>query len=245
MPADLRDPLPVARRRRGGGERRAHDRLGHERGNRARTCRGDHAVQLVDQLLGRAQRLGAGVTRPIRVSSADVAEPAQPALVWTAKGLAPGQVERAERVAVVARPARDDDPAVHLAPRELGGAGQLEGRLDGLRATRDRVDRGIPERKMRTERRCVALERLVGERAAMGVRDARHLVRDRIGDLAPAVAHVDHDRATGCVEVLASVGVDDGGPVGLHRDRRVGVRRATEHAPAHRCPPNNGITRRL
>ena len=167
-----------------------------------------------------------------------MAEPAEPALVRPAQRPPPGQVERPERVPVVAAPTREHDQPVRLAASELRRAGELERRLDRLGAAGHRVDRGVRHRQVRRDLRGVPLERLGGERAAVGVREARRLVGDGVGDLAPAVADVDDDRATRGVEVLAPVGVDDGRAVGLHGDGRVAPprragRRGRSPAAAH------------
>ena len=68
------------------------------------------------------------------------------------------------------------------------------------------------------------------EDAAVDVREAGGLGGHRVGDLTPAVTHVDHDRAAGGIEVRASSRVPDGGSLGSHRDRRVGHGRTTEDA---------------
>ena len=73
---------------------------------------------------------------------------------------------------MVAPPAGEHDQPVRLAAGELGGAGELERRLDRLRAAGDRVDRRVGHRQVRPDLRRVALERLGGERRAVGVGEA-------------------------------------------------------------------------
>ena len=232
-PADVGDRGPVAARRLDGGERGPDDRLGDERGDGPGPGHREGLVQLVDERLRRAQRLRPGVVAAVRVRGADVAEAPEPRLVRAAQRPPAREVEGAQRVAVVAAPAREHHQAVRLAARELRRPGELEGRLDRLRPARDRVDRRVGHRQVRRDVRGVALQRLGREGAAVGVGEARGLLGDDVRDLAPAVAHVDDDRAARGVEVLAAVGVDDRRPVGLDGDRRVGRRGAAEDAAAH------------
>ena len=229
--ADVGDGRPVAVGRDDRGQRRADDRLGDERGHGARARRLEGPVELGGEIVGAPEGVGARQARPIRVGRRDVPEPAEPALVWPAQGLAAGQVQRAERVAVIAPPPRVDDQALRLAAREVVGAGQLERRLDRLGAAGHRIDRRVVDREVDGDLARVRLERLGREGAAVGVREPTRLVGHGGGDLAAAVTDVDDDRAAGGVEVLASVGGQDRRAVGLDRDRRVGEARATEDAP--------------
>ena len=159
-PADLGDRLPVAIGRDDGRQRRADDRLRDERGDGARARRLDRALQLGGELLGIAERVRPRLARPIRVRRGDVPESPEPGLVRAPERLASRQVQGAERVAVIAPPPGDDDPALQLAARDVVRPGQLQGRLDRLRPAGDRVDRRIVHGQVRREGRRVALERL-------------------------------------------------------------------------------------
>ena len=233
-PADVRDRRPVAVGRDGGGQRGADDRLRDERRDVARAGRLERPVELGGELVGVAEGVGTGQVGAVRVGRRDVAEAPEPALVRPAQRLAPGQVERAQGVAVIAAPAGVDDPALRLAAGEVIGAGQLERGLDRLGAARHRVDRRIVDGQVASDLAGVRLERLGRERAAVRVGQASGLVRHRRRDLAAAVADVDHDRATGGIEVLAPVRVADRRAVRLDRDRRLGgARSAKDAAGAH------------
>ena len=195
---------------------------------------GDQAIELCGELLGIAERVRAGEPGAVRVGGRDVPEPSEPALVGPAERLAPGQVEGAEAVAVVAPPPGDDDPAVAVAVREVVCARQLERRLDGLGAARDRVDRRIVHRQVRADLRGVCLHGFGREGAAVGIGETRGLVGHRAGDLRAAVPDVDDDRTAGSIEVLAAVGVADRRTVCFDGDGWVGQGRTAEHgAGAH------------
>ena len=155
-----------------------------------------------------AERMGAGLAGAVGIGRRDVSESAEPVLVRLPERLAAGQIQRAERVAVVAAPARDHDPAVGLAAGEVIGPGELQRRLDRLRAAADRVDRGVVDRQVRRRSPRHRLERLGGERRAVGVGEAELLPEDP-GDRRAPVTDVDDDRAAGGVEVLPAVGVPD------------------------------------
>ena len=233
-PADLGDRRPVALRRLNGRERRSHDRLGDEGGNRVRSRGRDHLIELRGEILGRAERVRTRESGAIRVRGRNMPEPPEPPFVGAAQRLAPRQVERAEAVAVVAPPSGGHDPAVTVAVREVVGACQFQGSLDGLGAARDRVDRRFVDRQVRADLRRVRLNRFGGEGAAMGVRQASGLVGHHAGDLRTAVPDVHNDRPAGRIEVLAPGGVADRRPVGLDGDGRVGQGRTAENgAGAH------------
>ena len=199
----------------------------------------DQAVQLRRELLGGAEGTGTGEPGPVQVCSRDVSEAAQPALVGAAQRLAPGEVERTQAVAVVAPPPRDDDPAVAVVIGEVIRAGQLEGGLDRLGASRDGVDRGFVDRQVGSDLRRVGLDGFGGERAAVGEGEAARLLGHDPRDLLAPMADVDDDRATGRIEVLAAVRSADRGAMGLHRDGRLGHGGATEHASgSHAADPS-------
>ena len=71
----------------------------------------------------------------------------------------------------------DEDVALGLAAGQVVGARQLEGRLDGLRTARDRVDRRIVNGQHRGDFRRVGLQRLGREGAPVRVREAAGLGR--------------------------------------------------------------------
>jgi hypothetical protein len=96
-------------------------------------------------------------------------EPAEPALVGAAERTPAREVERPQRVAVIAPPPREDDPAIRLAARQVVGTRHLQRGLDRLGSARDRVDRRIVDGEMRTDLAGVGLERLGREGAAVGV----------------------------------------------------------------------------
>ena len=231
--ADLGDGGPVALGRLHGAQRRSHDRFRHECGDRGRAGARDRPVELVGELGGIAQRVGSRVAGTVRVGGGHVAETPQPALVRAAQRLAPGQVERAERVPVIAAPAREHREPVRLATGDLRAPGELERGLDRLGTATDRVQVRLVEREMGAQLRRVPLQWLRGECGAVGIGQARRLVRDHLGDLTTAVADVDDDRATGRIEILPAVRVNDRGTVRGDGDGRVGDRRPAEDVPAH------------
>jgi hypothetical protein len=207
--ADLRDRVPVAVRRCDRAQGRPHDRLCHE-GRHASLTRGDdRGVQLRRQRSSIAEGMGRSLAGPVRVGRGDVAEAPQPRGVRAAQGLAPREVQGAEAVPVVAPPPRDHDVAPGLAAGQVVGARHLEGSLDRLRATGDRVDRGGVERQECPYLGGVGLQGLGGERGAVGVRNAAGLGRHDRGDFGSPVADPHHDRSTGGIKVGTSVGVPD------------------------------------
>jgi hypothetical protein len=214
-----RPPVPVGRLDR--GQRRTNDRLGDERGDGAGPGRLEGPVQLARELVGCPERVGAGVARTVRVGGRDMPEPAEPALVGAAERPPAREVERSQRVAVIAPPPREDDPAIRVAARQVEGPRHLERGLDRLGPARHRVDRRVVDRQMWTDLPGVRLERLGREGAAMGVGEPGCLLGHGVGDRPPTVADVDHDRATGRVEVLAARRIPDGRSLPLDRNGRV------------------------
>ena len=193
----------------------------------------DRALQLGRQLGARGKRVRRLLAGPVGIGRGDVPEPPEPRLIGAAERRASGQVERAERVAVVAAPAGDHDRAVRLAAGEVVRPGHLQGRLDRLGAAADRVDRGVADRQPRPDLGGVGLERLGGEGRAVGVRQAAELLPEDPGDRRPPVADVDDDRAARGVQVLAAGRVADRGAVRLDRDGQLRIERATEDAAGH------------
>ena len=225
---------PVVVRRDGGRERRPDDRLGDERRDRARARRLDRPLELGRELRRRTRARGRRARRRGTGTAADTCRNRpEPVLVRPAERPPARQVERAERVAVVAAPARDDDPAVGLAAGQVVRPAELQRGLDRLRAAADRVDRRVVDRQARPDLRGVGLDRLGRERRAVGVREAGRLLPEDPGDRRSPVTDVDDDRAAGRVEVLAPGRVADRGAVGLDRDRQVGIERAAEDAAGH------------
>jgi hypothetical protein len=222
--ADVRDRRPVAVRRDDRRERRAHDRLGHERRDGPGAGGFDGPLELRRELLRVAEGVGAGLAGAIRVRRRDVAEPTEPGLVRSAQRLPAGEVQRPQGVAVVAPPPGEDDPALGLAASQVIGPRELERGFHRLGATGDGVDRRGVHREVGRQRRRVPLQRLAGECRAMGVGQAAGLLgHDPRHRLAP-VADPDDDRAARRVEVGASVRVPDGGALGAHRHGWRGVR---------------------
>ena len=232
-PADLGDGGPVALGGHGGGKRRADDGLGHERGHGPRAGRDDGAFELVGELLGITERVGTAQSRAIWIGGRHVAKSPEPALVGATEWLAAREVQRSERVAVVAGPAGEDDPAILLTTSQVVGAGHLQGRLDRLGTAAHRVQIWVIDREMWPHRGHVGLEGFRREGAPMRIGKATRLVCHDLGDGLAAVPHVDHDSAAGRVQIGLAIGVPDRAVLRPHRDWRRGVQRSPENVGGH------------
>ena len=122
---DVDDRRPVSVRRHGAGQGRADDRLGDERGHGPGAGRLDRPLELGGELVGGLERVRPGVAGTVGIGGAEVSEAAEPALVRAPERLASGQVEGADRVAVIAPPAAEHDESIDLAPGEVVGRASL------------------------------------------------------------------------------------------------------------------------
>ena len=82
---------------------------------------------------------------------------------------------------MIAPVAGDHDVAVRLATGQVVDAGELEGRLDRLRAAGHRVDRRVVDRQDFADSRGVRLEWLAGERRAVGIAEPPDLLGQDVG----------------------------------------------------------------
>ncbi len=185
--ADRAHRLEVARRRRVHAARSDH-RLAEEGRDAA-------AAQLVDE---RGERIG--------VVPRDVGDVGIERAVAVAVRGDAGQRRAREVHAVVRARARDDRRALRLAEEVPVAADDLHGRVDRVAATAGEEDLRVLHRREggepigeveRGPRRQVAEVRVR--------RDARHLLHDRVGDLAPPVPDVAVPQARRGVEELAAV----------------------------------------
>ena len=236
LATDLGHRRPVAVRRFGGRERGAHDGLADEGGHGARPGQFEHLGQLSGRFVGGADRLCPGLAGAIWVRRADMPEAAQPGFVGATQRPSAGQVECTERVAVIAAPAGDDDPALRFAAGEVIGTSHLERGLDRLRAAADRIDGWLVERQVGPDLRRIRLDRLRGEGRAMRVRKSSGLLGHDLGDRRPAVPDVDDDGAAGRIEERPPVGRLDARAVRADGDGRIGHGAATEDASGHGRP---------
>ena len=83
---------------------------------------------------------------------------------------------------MIAGPAREDDQTILIPARQVIGAGNLEGRFDGLRAAADRVETGVIHGQMGSDGCRVRLDGLGGECAPVGVTQTPGLGRHDVGD---------------------------------------------------------------
>ena len=149
------------------------------------------------------------VPAPVLVGRRRVQEAAEPRRVGLADRLLPARVQRAERVAVIRAPPRDDRRAGVVAASQVVRARHLDRRLDRLAPARHRIDARVVHRQVRRQLVGVGLERLGREHRAVDVLGLVQLLGRRIDQRAIAVAHVDDDRAAGSVQVALAVRVDD------------------------------------
>ncbi len=211
--ADLADPLEVAV----GRDETATgvlDRLEDHRGDRL------GALEL-DPLLDRGRRPErVAVLRPaVEVGVGDVAAAGGERLELGAQLGDPGRGEGAERGAVVGDLAGDHLVLLPVAAHAVVVAGQLQRRLDRLRAARGEEDavevggrqRGDPRRQLDRPRMGVAPQRVEVE--------LLDLARRRLAELGAAVAGVDAEEAGEAVEVALAVLVVDVAALAADDDR--------------------------
>ena len=188
--ADLADPREVARDRGDAAQRRADDGLGDERGDALRP----HAPDLRVELVGGAQSVGGLVLivapEPVRVARRDVRDGHQQRRVERAPLQVAADRQRAQRVAVVAHPARDEVRARRLAALDDVLPRELQRDLHRLRSAADERDaagaearRRVPDEPFRE-----GFRRRVREERRVRVLELRRLPRDRRDDAGMAVA---------------------------------------------------------
>jgi hypothetical protein len=204
--ADLGDRRPVVVGRDGRPQAGPGDRLGHERGHRARRRGEDLLLEGLGVAGPAAGRVGVAERAAVLVRGQGVAGQAEPGQVRSAQRPAAADVKGPSGVAVVAAVAADHAPAV-LAPGQVVGAGHLQGRLDRFAAARHRVDPRAVHGQQRGQLVGVGLQLLGGEHGPVGVGDPPHLVGDGRRHPGVAVADPDDDRPPGPVQVPAPLGV--------------------------------------
>ncbi len=216
--ADLADAAEVAGYRRQCAGGRAADGLGAE---------GDHvlAAQAPDRIFelageARTVRFGrfAGAPVAILVARRDVFHVDQERRELSPPPLVPADRERAERIAVITLPPRDEVPPLRLADLDEVLPRELERRLDRLRAAGDEIDVRHARRRARDQ----LIGKLLGhgrrEEAGMRIGDPVDLLVHRPQDVGMTVAEARHRRAAGRVNVFPARGVDDANAVSARRE---------------------------
>ena len=133
-------------------------------------------------------------------------------LIFLAAGVAAAQPKRRAGAAVVRAPAADDLVSALDAHAVVIGAGDLDGRLDGLGAAADREDPGQGARGELGDLLGEPYRRL-GGRPLREEGELLHLLVGGFGDLGPAVADVDGRVAAVHVDPRLAGGVYDLDPV--------------------------------
>ena len=146
-------------------------------------------------------------------------------------GIAAGR-QRAQRIAVIALPARDEMTALRLADLDEILPRHLHGSLDGLRAAGDEIDVVEPLRGQIDQPLGQFLGDIGGEERGVGVGDAVHLRAHRGHDLGMTVTKAGDGRAPGTVDIAAPVRVGDGDALPRDGLRQAAADRAMEN-PGH------------
>ncbi len=227
--ADFADARVVARRRHGGAGRRAADRLGDERGDVLRPGFEDRGFQSV---AGHGGIVVAG--RPIRIRRVDHHHVDQPWRVHRAVVRPRRGRKREQCVAVIARGARDDDRAIGLAALHVVLPRKFERSLDGFRTAGQEIRAVDAGRRFGRQRVGELFDGRRRERGAVDVGDRCCLLRDRVGDLAHAMADRCDHRAAARVEVLLAAGIVQIDAFGAHDGRRRDAELSIEDV-AHRA----------
>ena len=131
--------------------------------------------------------------------------------------------QRAERVAVVALPARDDAATLRLARLDEILPRHLERGLDGLGPAADQIDAAQARRRVGYEPVGEPLGGLGGEEGGVGVGERVELPAQRRDHRRVAMAEARDRRAAGGVEIAPALGVDDLDAGAEDRDGQVGV----------------------
>ena len=143
-------------------------------------------------------------------------------------GVAAGS-ERAERVAVIALPPRDDVTALRLADLDEKLPRHLERGLDRLRAAADEIDVAQARRSVLDQPIREPFGGLGGEKSRVGIGERVELFVHRGEHVGMAVAKARDRRAAGCVEIAPAIGVDDLDPRTGDRDRHVNICSAVQY----------------
>ena len=181
--AEVANPSEVAGHRRHRAERRAGDGFGDERDDVVSAETRDLAVELVSKphavLLGRLAVAHAA----IRVAGRNVRDVDQQRREWRAPPRISADGERAERIAVVALPPRDEMPPLRLSDLDEVLPRELQRGLDRLGTAGNEIDVPDAGRRMRDERFREPLGDVRREKARMRVRDRIQLRTHRGQDV--------------------------------------------------------------
>ena len=155
-------------------------------------------------------------------------------------GIAAGR-QRAQRVAVVALPARDEMPALRLADLDEILPRHLHGRLDRLRAAGDEIDVIEPLRRQIDQPLGQFLGDIGGEEGGVGIGDAIHLRTHRRHDLGMTMTEAGDGSAARAVDIAAPVIVGDEDALPGDRLRQPASDGAMENPGHQRIPHRAGI----
>jgi hypothetical protein len=131
-----------------------------------------------------------------------------------------GERQRAEGIAVVALPSRDEMHAVRFADLEIVLPCQLQGRFGRFRAARNEAGRSQPAGGMANQNVRQFLGRLRGEEAVVRIGQRFGLLPDRVHHTRVAMPQAGYRRAARCVDVLPAGMVGDDHAFGGHRLRQ-------------------------
>jgi len=228
--ADLADAPEVAVFRHERPRRGPHDRLGDEGRDGVGPFVEDRLFELVSAF--HAARLGGEPEgAAVAVAGRDMGRVQHQRLVVAPPSRVAAQRERAEGIAVVARPPGDDLELQGKAPVHLVLPGHLHGRLHGLRSARQEVDPGKPRGRHLDDPAGQFDGCLAGKLGPVGEGDASGLLEHGLLHLPDAVADVYHGGPAGAVDVLPAFPVVDIDPLAALHGRVV----------LGRCPVENVI----
>ena len=187
--------LEIAGRRRRGAERRAHHRFGHEGGHRLRPQPLELGLQLIRQPLDEG-RLGLpGSLMPVGESRRDMAERvAEQRRVGRPPGHVAARRQNAQRISVIALPARDEAAALRLPDLDEILPRQLQRGFPGFGPAGHDEGMGEPARRMPHQQFGQFLGRGGGEKTAIGEGQLSRLPLDGRDDARVAVAETGNRR---------------------------------------------------
>ena len=206
--ADGADALEIIRHRR----HRARGRADHGFGDKGDDLIGAEFQNLVLQRLRRARGIGrialAGILQAIGKAGIDMMGFDQQRAELRAPPFIAAGRQRAERIAVIALPPRDDMPALRLALLDKILPRHLQRGLDRFRAAADEIDVIEASRRILDQ----AIGQLLGdigrEEAGMGIGEPIELLVQRRQHIGMAVAEAGNRGAAGCVDIGFAVAVE-------------------------------------
>ncbi len=228
---DLSNSLEIAAHRRNRTRRGTDHGFGDERHHRFRAEAEDFLLKRIGGSSAVVLLALAGLGEAILEARIDQSNVDQQWGVGCPPPRAPAGSERPKRVPVIALAPCDDLRAAGIAALEMILARKLEGGLDRLRAASREPDPVERARRHFGDEVGKFFSSTAGEESRVNILEARSLFRDRCGDFGMAMPDARNRRSAACVDIAASVFIDQVNALPTYGDRRARCSRTVEDVP--------------